>query len=313
LRAKSVFARTGYRINPDLRGFVRSERARADLSLLIVAIVWGSAFAAQRVAAAHLGSFLYNGIRFALGALMLLPFVRRRWGDVSRSEWRGGILAGLLLVGASALQQAGLQFTTAGKAGFVTGLYVVLVPLFLALVWRQWPRRSAWAASLLAVMGLFLLSAEGQLALAPGDGLELAGAVLWALHVILIGRLAVQADPLRLALIQYLTCGLLSTALGLALETHTLGGLAVAWWSVIDGGVVSVGLGYTLQVVGQQGAPAADAALMLSLEAVFAALFGWLFLGEALTSRQLLGCGLMLGGMLLAQLFALRGDPPDQA
>ena len=156
-------------------------------------------------------------------------------------------------------------------------------------------------------MGLFLLSGVGRLTLAPGDGLELAGAVLWALHVILIGVLAQRADVLRLALVQYLVCGLLSAVLGLGLEygrgqATPLQGLAVAWWAVVYTGVLSVGLGFTLQVVGQQRAPATDAAVILGLEVVFAALFGWLLLGETLTAQQFLGCGLMLAGMFVAQM-----------
>lgn len=297
----------------------RSKRVRADLALFSTAVIWGSAFAAQRVAAAHLGPFLYNGIRFFLGALVLLPLVWWRGQAATREttrasearshwEWRGGLLAGMILVGAAALQQAGLQYTTAAKAGFITGLYVVLVPLFMALGWRQWPRPSVWAGSLLGAAGLYLLSMAGRFSLSLGDGLELLGACLWALHVILIGRLAGRVDSLRLALIQYLACGAISTALGLGLEAHTLGGLRAAWWAVVYGGLISVGLGYTLQVIGQQDAPAADAVLVLSLEAVFAALFGWLLLRETLTGWQLLGCGLMLGGMLLAQWFAARPE-----
>jgi drug/metabolite transporter (DMT)-like permease len=290
-----------------------SSRVKADLTLLTVAVVWGSAFSAQRVVAAHVGFFLYNGLRFLLGALTLLPMMRGRWRALDRiesrrMEWRGGLLAGLLLAGASALQQAGLRFTTAGKAGFITGLYVVLVPLFLAVGWRRWPRPAAWVASLLAATGLFLLNAERALTLSLGDGLEAAGAALWALHLILIGRLANHVDSLRLAWVQYLVCGLSSTALGLGLEAHTLPGLATAWWAVIYGGVLSVGLGFTLQVVGQKVAPATDAAIILSTEAVFAALFGWLLLGETLSARQMAGCGLMLGGMVLAQLPVL--NPP---
>jgi len=280
----------------------RGVRLRADLILLAVAVVWGSSFVAQRVAAAHLGPLLYNGTRFLLGALTLLPLVGHRLRALTRFEWWGGALVGLLLFGAANLQQAGLRFTTAGKAGFITGLYVVLVPLLLALAWRQWPRWSAWVASLLAAAGLFLLSGVGQLVLAPGDGWELAGAVLWALHLILIGRLAPRVDVLRLALVQYLVCGLLSMVLGMGLEAHTLEGLAVVWWAVVYTGVLSVGLGFTLQVVGQRRAPATDAAIILSLEAVFAALFGWLLLGETLAAGQLLGCGLMLAGMVLAQV-----------
>jgi drug/metabolite transporter (DMT)-like permease len=208
----------------------------------------------------------------------------------------------MILTGAAVLQQAGLAFTTAGKAAFITGLYVVLVPLLLAVVWRQWPRKLAWAGSMAAVAGLYLLSGQGRFTLAPGDGLELAGAGLWACHVILIDRLARRVDVWRLSVIQYVVCGLACTVLGLALEPQTLPGLRVAWWAVVYGGVVSVGLGYTLQFLGQKGAPATDAVLVLSLEGVFAALFGWWFLGELLTPLQLVGCGMMLGGMLLVQL-----------
>jgi len=291
----------------------RGQRLRADLTLLAVAIVWGSAFVVCRLAAAQTGSFLYNGARFLLGVVTLLPFVGARLRGLARVEAWGGVLAGVLLFVASGLQQMGLQFTTAGKAGFITGLYVVLVPLFLALVWRQWPRGSTWAASLLAAVGLYLLSAVEQLALAPGDGLELVGAVFWALHVILIGRLAQRVDVLRLALMQYLVCGLLSLTTGLLFESSTAPGLVSAWWAILYTGVLSVGLGYTLQVVGQQHAPAADASVILSGEAVFAALAGWLILDERLTPWQLLGCALMLAGMLLAQASTWRAGDRGRA
>jgi drug/metabolite transporter (DMT)-like permease len=284
----------------------RSKRLQADLTLVGVAIIWGSAFSIQRVAAAHLGFFLYNGLRFMLGALAMLPMVQGRLQGFSRREWQGGLLAGALLFAASALQQAGLGLTSAAKAGFITGLYVVLVPLFLALGWRQRPHWTTWLASLVATAGLFLLSIQASFTLALGDGLELAGAVLWALHVILIGWLASRVDALRLALVQYLACGALSLASGLVFESHTLAGLPVAWWTVLYGGAISVGLGFTLQVIGQQTAPATDAALILSLEAVCAAFFGWLLLGETLTTQQIVGCVLMLSGMLLAQLPAFR-------
>ncbi len=273
----------------------------ADLALLATAVVWGMAFVVCRMAAARTGSFLYNGARFLLGALTLLPFARARLRGLTRVEVWGGALVGACLFVAAGLQQVGLRFTTAGKAGFITGLYVVFVPLCLALVWREWPRGSTWVASLLAGAGLFLLSAVERLALAPGDGLELVGAMFWALHVILIGRLARRVDVARLALVQFLVCGLLSLAVGWLLESSTAPGLLSAWWAILYTGVLSVGLGYTLQLVGQRQAPPADASVILSGEAVIAALSGWLFLGERLAPWQLLGCALMLAGMILAQ------------
>jgi drug/metabolite transporter (DMT)-like permease len=242
--------------------------------------------------------------------MTLLPLVWRRLPSTTRIEVWGGGLAGLVLFAASAFQQMSLQFTTAGKAGFITGLYVVLVPLILALGWQQCPHWSAWMASALAAVGLFLLSVVEPMTLAPGDGLELAGAAKFALHVIVIGKLANRGDVLRLAWAQYFVCGVLSLIAGLVLEAHTLSGFAVAWWAVVYTGVLSIGLAYTLQIVGQRHAPPADAAIILSSEAVFAALSGGLLLNETLTAQQLLGCGLMLAGMLLAQAHRM---PDDQS
>ena len=278
-------------------------RLKADLTLLLVAVVWGSAFVAQRVAALSMGVSLFNGLRFLLGALVLLPLALRSQGAgaSTRRYLPGMALAGLLLFGGTSLQQLGLRYTTAGNAGFITGLYVVLVPLILALGWRQSPRRLVWMAAALSAAGLFLLSTGGRFSLAIGDALELAGAFLWAFHVLCIGWLVQRADVLHLAVVQYAICGLLSLGLALALESGSLAQVSGAWWTVVYTGILSIGLGYTLQGVGQKVAPPADAAILLSLEAVFAALAGWVFLDERLSAVQLIGCALMLGGMLLAQ------------
>jgi drug/metabolite transporter (DMT)-like permease len=275
-------------------------RLKADLTLLLVAAIWGSAFAAQRVAAGHIGACLFNGSRFLLAGGLLLPLVRFRLKMGRRQRlWAG--LAGGLLCGASVLQQAGLQWTTAGNAGFITGLYVVFVPLILLLVWRQRLRWTVWAAALLAVAGMFLLSAGGRLRLAPGDGLELAGAGLWAAHVIVVGRAMQEMEALPFAIGQYWVAGTLNLLIGLGLEWQTLPGMAAVWWAVVYVGIFSVAVGYTLQARAQKHAPPTDAALILSLEAVFAALFGYLLLGETLRPEQLLGCGLILAAILLAQ------------
>jgi drug/metabolite transporter (DMT)-like permease len=279
----------------------RSERFRADLALLGAAVVWGSSFAVQRVAATQVGPFLYTGLRFLLAALALLPLTAERLRRLSRSELWGGALAGSVVFAGSLLQQVGLELTTAGNAGFITGLYVVLVPLFLALIWRQWPHWSVWPASLLAVAGLFLISGMGRLVLAPGDAWELAGAVFWAFHVIIIARFAPRSDALRLAMVQFLSCGLLCTGVGLVVERGTWQAVTAVWPHIAYAGIVSVGIGFTLQVLGLRKAPAADAAIILSMEGAFAGLFGWLMLGEALSPLQLAGCGLILAGMLLAQ------------
>ena len=290
----------------------RKQRIQADLTLLSVSLIWGSAFVVQRLAAQEVGTFIFNGLRFLLGALVLLPLAWRsrssspEAGRIPARGLAGIFLAGFLLWGGAGLQQAGLRTTTAGNAGFITGLYVVLIPIFLAVFGRRKPRPAIWLAALLAAVGLFLLSTGGAMRLNPGDALELFGAVFWALHVILIGVMVSRMNVVRLAIGQYLVCAFLSLLVGFALESETLPALANSWWAIFYTGVLSVGLGYTLQVVGQRVAPPADAAIILSMEAVFAALSGWLFLDEALTSIQLLGCGIMLAGMLLAQADVIR-------
>jgi len=277
-------------------------RLRADILLFGTAIIWGWAFAAQRFAAAYLDIFIFTGIRFLLGALTVFLIGRKRMPGLTRFELKGGIVLGMVVLAAAALQQAGLRFTTAGKAAFITGLYVILVPIFLAWFWSRSPHRPVWAGSILAVIGLFLLSVNEQFHLAPGDGFELAGAFLWGGQIILIGYLMRKADALRLAFVQFISCGLVSLLIGLSLETPTLSGFYTAWWAVLFNGIFSVGIAFTLQMIGQKTAPETDSAIILSLEAVFATIFGWLILGELLTLRQMAGCGLMLSAMLIAQL-----------
>ena len=218
-----------------------------------------------------------------------------------RREIIGVAAAGLFLWAGAAFQQAGLMYTTAGNAGFITGLYVVVIPIFLALWGTQRLRPMFLVASLLAAAGLFLLSTGGQMRLNPGDGLELIGTFFWALHVILVGWLVQRLPVLALATGQYLVCAALGLGAGLSFEMNALPALAQGWWAIAYTGLLSVGLGYTLQAKGQRLAPPADAAIILSGEAVFAALFGWIFLAEKLTVVQLTGCGVMLAGMLLAQ------------
>ena len=283
----------------------RLERLKADTLLLLVAIIWGTAFVAQRVAALNMGLYAFNGLRFLLGALVLLPFSRINQQDApslgGRDTW-GIALAGLLLLGGASLQQLGLHYTTASNAGFITGLYVVFIPLILLVSGQHRPPRVVWLAALCAAAGLYLLSTGGRFRLAPGDALVLVSAVLWASHVIWIGRLVGRLDVLPIAVGQYLVCGGLSLAVGLLSEGTVIPRSAAAWGAIGYTAVFSIGIGYTLQVVGQRVAPPADAAILLSLEAVFAALTGWLVLDERLSAIQLVGCGLMLAGMLLAQV-----------
>ncbi|MBE0567491.1 MAG: DMT family transporter [Krumholzibacteria bacterium] len=290
---------------PAYHGRVDHARRNANLMLLLAAAIWGFAFVAQRVGMRHLEPLTFNGIRFALGAAVLVPLVlhrrRTRGGGWSPGLGRAGLVAGVLIFGGATLQQWGLVYTTAGKAGFITGLYVVFTPL-LGLLWGQRTTPGAWIGVVLAAAGLYLLSARGIASIDPGDGLVLLSAVFWAGHVQWVGHAARRIDPLQLALVQFLVCAGLSTAGAFAFETVEPAAIVAAAVPIVYAGALSVGVAYTLQVVAQRHARPAPAAVILSLESVFAAVGGGLLLGEVLGLRGLAGCALMLGGVLVAQL-----------
>jgi drug/metabolite transporter (DMT)-like permease len=227
-------------------------------------------------------------------------------GGRSRLAVYGGVLTGLALFAGASLQQVGIVFTTAGKAGFITGLYVVLVPLFGGI----WGRRTgalAWLGVSSAVTGLYLLTAADVSEVNKGDLLVLASAFFWAFHVLLVGQFSTRIGAFRLAFMQYATCSLLSLVVALVCEPISLEEIMRAAIPILYAGLLSVGVAYTLQVVAQRKADPTHAAIILSLEAVFAMFGGWLILGETVTQRCLIGCALMLAGMILAQLSADRG------
>jgi drug/metabolite transporter (DMT)-like permease len=283
---------------------------QADLLLLLVALIWGFGFVAQRVGMDHLGPYTFNGIRFLLGGLCLLPLALGRTSGpmVHRAQQiplaRAGLLAGGVLFIAATLQQVGLQYTTAGKAGFITGLYVVLVPM-IGLFFRQRTNGGTWLGAVTAAVGLYLLSVTSDFRIESGDLLELIGAIFWAGHVLILSYLSPRTAPIRLAMVQFFVCGVLSLLTGVLLETITLQAIVEATVPIFYGGVCSVGAGYTLQVVVQRKAHPSHAAILLSLESPFAALGGWLLLDEILSGRALVGCGLMLAGMLVSQLWPM--------
>ena len=294
-----------------------SKALRAESLLLLTALIWGSAFVAQRVGMEHVGPFTYNGVRFLLGALSLLPLllIRRRSNPLvqpggGRWIFAGGSLAGLVLFAGASLQQLGIIHTTAGKAGFITGLYVVIVPL-LGLLWGHRTPWKTWSGAGLAVAGLYLLTMADEMILSQGDGLVLIGAFFWAGHVLVIGWLSGRrVEPVLLACLQCMVCAVLSLGVAAATESIYLQGLQDAALPILYGGLLSVGVAYTLQVVAQRDAPPAHAAIILSLETVFAALSGWLLLDEVLSGRGMAGCGLMFAGMLLSQLSLGKAAPP---
>jgi drug/metabolite transporter (DMT)-like permease len=294
---------------------MQGKALKSDLLLLLIAAIWGGGFVAQRQGLEFVGPFTFNGVRFALGSLSLLPLVligqRRRNrlpGLLPKAGVRtlllGGALAGAALFLGASLQQVGMVYTTAGNAGFITGLYVVIVPL-LGLCWGQRPSLGTWIGAFLAACGLFFLSVSARFTVGFGDLLELAGAFFWAGHVLLIGWLSPRLDALKLSAVQFAVCSLLSLVTACCIETVSITGILHAAYPILYGGVISVGVAYTLQVVAQRDAHPAHTAIILSAEGVFAAFGGWLLLGEVLGSRGLLGCSLMLSGMLFSELWSL--------
>lgn len=281
---------------------------QANLILLITALIWGFGFVAQRMGMDHLGPYAFNVCRFLVGALSLLPllFFLRKNGSASsgfnRSFWKFSIFAGFALFGGATLQQVGIQYTTVGKAGFITGLYVVIVPI-LGLCLRQKIGRWTVIGCLLAVLGLYFLSIKQDFSIGWGETLVLIGAFFWAVHVQVIGAANKRnLSPIKLALVQYLVCATLNLLLSLLFETFLFDQVILASGAILYAGIVSVGIAFTLQVIAQKKVDPSRAAIILNLEAVFAVLAGWLFFTELLTIKEWLGCSLMFLGMILSQM-----------
>jgi drug/metabolite transporter (DMT)-like permease len=289
---------------------------RANLLMLLAALIWGSAFVAQRLSLDAIGPFVFTGLRFLLGAavvtvlLACLRPVRSRILDTaatagatrgSRSLVMSGAVLGLLLAAAISMQQIGLQYTKIANAGFISSLYVVIVPL-LGVLMRHRTATGTWLGALLAALGMYFLSVNEQFVILYGDWYQLAGAFVISAQVMLVSRFARRHDPLRLALVQFVTCGVVCLVVGIVCEPLRLADIVRAAPTIIYGGALSVGIAYTIQVVAQKDAAPAHAAVIFSMEGVFAALAGWLVLGETLSSRSLVGCGLMLAGLIVCQV-----------
>ena len=288
----------------------RNKQLRGTLALLMATVIWGSAFIAQSVGMDYIGPFTFQAVRCGLAVVLLVPVTflfDRAKGDSSRGKWldpklwKAGAICGAALFVASGLQQVGLQYTTAGKAGFITALYIVLVPV-LGLFLKEKPPASLWVSVALATAGLYLLSCMGVTEVNFGDILLMVCALAFAVQITLIDRLSGGLDSLRLNCVQALICALLSVLVMLLTESPKLGDILNCWLPLGYAGVLSMGVAYSLQIMGQKDLPPAPAALIMSLESVFALLFGWLILRERMTGWELLGCGLVFTAVVLSQL-----------
>jgi Predicted permease, DMT superfamily len=289
-------------------------RIKADLTLLIVSIFWGSAFVAQRVAGQMGSVYLFNGVRYLLAAVVVFPFAMRAnqvsspTYPFSREQYQWMLIAGFILILGIALQQLGVVYTTAGNAGFITSLYVVLVPIVLFMIWREKAHWISIIAVLLAGVGSFLLSTGGRYTVRLRDVLELVSALFWTLHVVILGKYASKFEAISFSVGQLIVCGILNIGVGIFVERSMPSNFPL-FGAIVYTSFLSLGLCYTLQIWAQRHTPPADAALILSLESVFAVLSGWLVLDERLAAVQIFGCVLIFVAVLLSQLkeWNLRG------
>ena len=283
-------------------------QARNSCLLLLTAIVWGMAFVAQSAGMEHVGPFTFNSVRNIIGGLVLIPVIltiRKINGEqrpfVTKIELIGGVCCGVALFAASSFQQQGILYTTVGKAGFITALYVVIVPI-LVLFFKKRVSLLTWICVILAIVGLYLLCMTGDsLALNRGDLMVLICAVIFAIHILIIDYFSPKGDGVTMSCIQFLTCGVLA-GIGMIFEQPTVDQIVTAKWPILYAGILSCGVGYTLQIVGQKGVNPTVASLILCLESVVAVVAGWLFLGETLSAREFVGCALMFVAIVMAQL-----------
>ena len=278
----------------------------SDLMMLLTAIIWGFAFVAQRAGMEFIGPFTFNACRFLMGGFLLLPFIFLRTDNYkqyqSKNTLKGGIVAGILLFGGASFQQLGIVFTTAGNAGFITGFYVVLVPILGLLFFKHKTGINIWIGAFLALTGIYFLSIKQNLSISKGDLLVFLGACVWAFHVLVIGKYAPLGNAIKIAVIQFLICGILSLLFALLTEPIMLSAIKGGLLPIFYGGVFSVAIAFTLQVIAQKNAHPSLAALLLSSESLFALLGGWFILDEIMSNRALFGCLLMLCGIILSQL-----------
>lgn len=286
---------------------------RANLLLLLTAMIWGAAFVAQSAGMDYIGPLTFLCSRSLLGGLALLPVIalQGRRGNARQAETpsdrksllAGGIACGTVLFAASALQQIGIRETTAGKAGFLTAMYMVMVPIAGLLFGRR-PQKKAWGAVAAALAGMYLLCLGGGTldGINRGDLLELACAVGFTAHILIIDRFSGKADGVKMSCIQFFVCGILAF-FGMELfETPSLGGLLDAWLPISYAGILSSGVGFTLQIVAQRDTNPTVASLLMSLESVFSLVFGWILLKEEMSPGELLGCALMFAAIVWVQL-----------
>ncbi|MDO5784208.1 MAG: DMT family transporter [Eubacteriales bacterium] len=292
------------------------------LLLFLTAMIWGAAFVAQSAGMDYVGPFTFLSARSFLGGIFLLPCIRfldklntvdntPRKADCRSNRKQlllGGSCAGLVLMLASSLQQIGILYTTVGKAGFLTAMYVIIVPFLGVFLLHQKLEKRIWVCVLLAVCGMALLCLNGSARLQLGDALELLCALAFSIHILVLDHFTSKVDPVRLSCIQFFVCGIFSAIPMLLLEHPTIHVLLAAWLPIAYAGILSSGVAYTLQAIAQKKCDPTLASLVMCLESVFSAVFGWLILHQALSLREGIGCILMFAAIVLANLPGKKHD-----
>ena len=294
------------------RGNAMSSKLKNEGLLVLTALIWGSAFVAQRVGMDHIGPFAFNSLRCLMGSVVLIPLIVYRKKKMEKSEIpvvredkktliTGGILCGIAMAVASSLQQFGLIYTTAGKAGFITALYILIVPI-LGLLLGKKVGKKVWIGVAFAVVGMYLLCIKEGFSISKGDTLVMLCAVVFSIHILLISYFSPRVDGVKLSCVQFAICGIICAVPMFSIEKPTLEGILLSLIPLLYAGVLSCGVAYTLQIIAQKNVEPTVASLILSLESVFAVLTSWVVIHEALTPKEIFGCVLMFVAIIFAQL-----------
>ena len=294
---------------------MQKEKIRNSILLLLTAVIWGTAFVAQSVGMDYIGPFTFNAARFLIGGTVLIPLIvyRSKKNPLlknqtleekrknQKTEWIGGVCCGIALCGASLLQQMGIQHTTVGKAGFITTLYIIIVPL-IELFFGKKIAKKIWLGAVMAVIGLYLLCINENFSIGKGDFLTLVCAILFAIHILIIDHFSPKADGVVLSAIQFFVSGFISVIGAILVENPNPAAMLDAIVPILYAGVMSCGVAYTLQVIGQKNISPTVASMILSLESVISVLAGWIILGEALSAKEIVGCVIVFMAVVLVQL-----------
>ena len=296
---------------------MKTGQMKNSLLLLLTSFIWGVAFVAQSVGGEAVGCFTFNGVRSLIGAFVLIPVIyfldnqkKKEFGEEKFLEQKGdsktlllgGVCCGVMLCIASNFQQFGISFTTVGKAGFITAMYILIVPI-LGLFMKKKVGVKVWLGVVLATIGLYMLCMTSEsFSLSKGDFLVLICAGFFSLHILIIDYFSPKVDGVRMSCIQFFVCGIISVIIAFIFESPSLSAIVSGWLPILYAGVLSCGVAYTLQIVGQKNMDPTVASLILSLESVFSVLAGWLILNQTMTLREFSGCGLMFLAIILAQL-----------